>query len=98
MKIFVFETQDGLSGADYSEEFCKRQGRIVRTVTADHRRDIELVVRDDPMPRVRALAERSLKELVASTKPIPRPVDAGYVDMLKGRSFLGRARWLLTGR
>lgn len=95
MKIYVFKRPDGSVWADYSEEHAKRF-KIVETIEATTRGDIEAVVRSHAMPRVQALADRALKELLArhqQPEPIPAPID----PEVRKRSFWERAKWLLTG-
>lgn len=102
MKIFVFARADGTHGADYSEEFAKRNGKVVKTHSLVTRRDMESLVEDggDYAPaRVSALAERALKEFMArNQQPEPIVTPSPSMVTLRDRKFFGRLRWLLTGR
>jgi hypothetical protein len=68
LAIYVFERPDGRLWADYSKAFAERSGKVVHTIVASTRAEIEGVVREPGVylpERVRALAERALAEFLA---------------------------------
>lgn len=98
MRIYVFQRPDGSFGADYSETYAKRMGRIVETHSAKFRAGFEALIANPGTrapARVRALAERGLAELVARKAP---PVDAPVPADVRERNFWRRLRWVFVGR
>lgn len=99
MKIFVYERPDGSQGADYSEAYCRHNGKIVATHELNTRRDMEALARDGESPRIKALATRALKEFLArNQQPEPQVTWSPAMATVKDRRFMGRLKWLLTGR
>lgn len=96
MKIYVFERPDKSVWADYSEEHARRF-KIIETIKADTRAELEAVVKRAALPRVRALAERALNEMVATAKPKPPQPMRELEQQIRKRSLWGRLTWLLTG-
>lgn len=94
MKIVFYERPGGSLWADYDAGGKK----VIRYIEAHSRAEIEGVIRapgPDIPERVRALAERSLKELLArNQQPEPSPP---AIEKVKERGVLGRLRWLMTG-
>lgn len=97
MKIYVFRRPDDSVWADYSEEHARRF-RIIETIKADTRAELEAVIKNAALPRVRALADRALKELLSATKPrAPEPLRETVNPPIHKRSLWQRFKWLLTG-
>lgn len=95
MRIYVFQRPDDSVWADYSEAHAKRF-KILETIEANTRAELEAVIADAALPRVRALAERALGELLARHQQ-PEPIPAPIPPEIRKRSFWGRLTWLFLG-
>ena len=97
MKIVFYENPGGSLWADYEANGRK----IVKSIEAHTRAEIEALIaspgKDAPL-RVKALAERALKELLArDQQPEPTIQLSPPITTLRKRGFLGRLKYLFTG-
>jgi hypothetical protein len=95
VKIVFFERPGGALWADYDSGGRK----VVRYIEAHTRAEIEDVIKSpgpDIPDRVKALAERALKELLARNQQ-PEPAPPAPEKVVE-RGFFGRLRYVLTGR
>lgn len=96
--IYVFRRIDGFYGADYSREYCERNGNIVAEYRTDDRSALEALIRnpDNNAPqRVLALAARALRELNES---VPPAIEALPPRAVRERGFFGRLKYAFFKR